>query len=239
MRYECRHTKTETDRYGKNRLRLLVFCLVTAIVFLIIGSASCVTGWNEKPIKETKPTETETETQSTFTTEKSEETMTAPTETTTEVKETKPKQKKSKEKSVKSSEYLFSIDNPDYNYKAQSVYLSDSERIELAHLVMGESGGEGFEGCCLLAQAVRDAMVYRGYGTISEVISGMRYYGYKYETCDDVENAIDYIFVEGNSAVQHRILYMYDCSLCEGEWHETQEFIIQYNTTRFFDSWED
>jgi hypothetical protein len=103
---------------------------------------------------------------------------------------------------------------------------------------MGEAGGEGFEGCCLLAQCVRDAMVYRGYDTIEEVISGMSYYGYKYDTNKDVEDAINYIFENGNSAVQHRILVMYASDLCEGEWHETQNFVYQHNAVRFFDMWE-
>ena len=136
-------------------------------------------------------------------------------------------------------EFLLDTDNVDYNYHGQPLYLSDSERTELAHLIMGEAGGEGFEGCCLLAQCVRDAMVYRGYNTIQEVIDGMTYYGYKYETCEDVENAIDYIFVQGNSAVQHRILVMYASDLCNGSWHETQNFVYQHNFVRFFDMWED
>lgn len=131
--------------------------------------------------------------------------------------------------------FLLAIDNVDPTYQGTTIALSESERTELAHLIMGEAGGEGFEGCCLLAQCVRDAMTYKGYNTISEVISGMNYSGYKYDTCQDVEDAIDYIFVQGNSAVQHRILVMYASDLCEGSWHETQNFIIQHNTVRFFD----
>jgi hypothetical protein len=136
-----------------------------------------------------------------------------------------------------SDEFLLETSNVDNDYHGQPLYVSDSERTELAHLIMGEAGGEGFKGCCLLAQCVRDAMIYRGYSTISEVISGMGYNGYKYDTNKDVEDAINYIFIQGNSAVQHRILVMYASDLCEGEWHETQNFVYQHNAVRFFDMW--
>jgi len=151
--------------------------------------------------------------------------------------ETEPTEEKEIE-TTPTEEFLLETDNVDYNYHGQPLHLSDSQRIELSHLIMGEAGGEGFEGCCLLAQCVRDAMVYRGYDTIEEVISGMSYNGYKYDTNKDVEDAINYIFENGNSAVQHRILVMYASDLCEGEWHETQNFVYQHNAVRFFDMWE-
>ena len=168
----------------------------------------------EKVTKITKPTEIKTQN--------------IKTETTKRIKITNNKN---------NDKFLLTTDNIDVNYKGTSISLSQYERTELAHLIMGEAGGEGFEGCCLLAQCIRDAMVYRGYSTISEVISGMQYYGYINSTNEDVERAIEYIFDEGNSAVQHRILVMYTTNLCSGEWHETQNFVIQYKSVRFFDMW--
>lgn len=219
----------------KLRPTAIVVCLVAIMGLVTLHTLATGNGQTEptkhtSSVKSVKSANKETKETSKIVTEPKEEITTEkltepPTEEPTEMESTE--------------EFLLQTDNVDYNYHGQSVYLSESERVELAHLIMGEAGGEGFEGCCLLAQCVRDAMVYRGYDTISEVISGMSYYGYKYETCDDVEDAIDYIFVQGNSAVQHRILVMYASDLCEGGWHETQNFVYQHNYVRFFDMWKD
>ncbi len=134
--------------------------------------------------------------------------------------------------------YLLPIDNPDYAYTSYPIILSDYDRERLAHLVMGEFGTGGFIGCALIAQSVRDAMVKFGYKSVDEVIVKMRYSGwYAGQPSDFVYEAIDYIFTQGNAAVQHEILVMYASHILYSSWHEAQEFVVQYQTVRFFDYW--
>lgn len=133
-------------------------------------------------------------------------------------------------------EYLLQINNPDYTYSPYPIILSDYDREQLAHLVMGEFSVGGFVGCALIAQSVRDAMVKFGYTSIDEVILKMQYDGwYSGKPSDFAYEAIDFIFTEGNAAVQHRILVMYASNIIYSSWHEAQEFVVQYQTVRFFD----
>ena len=139
-----------------------------------------------------------------------------------EVAETEPKEVK----------YLLDIDNPDPNYTPQSFSLSDSERYQIACVVMGEFGGGGFTGCALIAQSIRDAMAEYGYSA-SSVTSSMGYYGYNGSPNSSSYEAVDWIF-DGNAAVQHRILYMNNSP---GGWHGTQQYILDYQGVWFFDKW--
>lgn len=132
----------------------------------------------------------------------------------------------------KEVEYLLDIDNPDPNYTPQSFSLSDSERYQIACVVMGEFGGGGFTGCALIAQSIRDAMAEYGYSA-SSVTSSMGYYGYNGSPNSNSYEAVDWIF-DGNAAVQHRILYMNNSP---GGWHGTQQYILDYQGVWFFDKW--
>ena len=132
----------------------------------------------------------------------------------------------------KEVEYLLDIDNPDPNYTPQSFSLSDSERYQIACVVMGEFGGGGFTGCALIAQSIRDAMAEYGYSA-SSVTSSMGYYGYNGSPNSSSYEAVDWIF-DGNAAVQHRILYMNNSP---GGWHGTQQYILDYQGVWFFDKW--
>ena len=158
----------------------------------------------------------------------------------TEPQEEKPKNADSQDNEVeevaetepKEVEYLLDIDNPDPNYTPQSFSLSDSERYQIACVVMGEFGGGGFTGCALIAQSIRDAMAEYGYSA-SSVTSSMGYYGYNGDPNSSSYEAVDWIF-DGNAAVQHRILYMNNSP---GSWHGTQQYILDYQGVWFFDKW--
>ena len=158
----------------------------------------------------------------------------------TEPQEEEPKNADSQDNEVeevaedepKEVEYLLDIDNPDPNYTPQSFSLSDSERYQIACVVMGEFGGGGFTGCALIAQSIRDAMAEYGYSA-SSVTSSMGYYGYNGSPNSSSYEAVDWIF-DGNAAVQHRILYMNNSP---GGWHGTQQYILDYQGVWFFDKW--
>lgn len=133
---------------------------------------------------------------------------------------------------------LVQIANPDPEYKGQVVKLSASDRDLLERLVMGEAGGEGFEGAALVAQTLRDHMVYHGYTSVDKLRRDLKYSGsIKKQPNEDVKKAVAFIFDEGGVAVQHKIYYFYAPRYCEGKWHNTQEFILEYGCHRFFCKW--
>lgn len=130
---------------------------------------------------------------------------------------------------------LLDIANPDTDYCGKSVSLTADDRDLLERLVMGEAGDQGFEGAALVAQCIRDTMVYKGISTVAEVRKIYKYSGsIKRKPNQDVLDAVAYIFDEGGYAVRHEVYYFYAPSLCKGKWHETQTFVIEYKDGRFF-----
>ncbi|MDO5124211.1 MAG: hypothetical protein Q4D44_06040 [Eubacteriales bacterium] len=134
--------------------------------------------------------------------------------------------------------YLLNIANPDPNYVSYSISLDSYDRDILEHLVMGEAGGEGFIGAALVAQAIRDTMVTDGYKSVEAVRTSCGYYGSLYNTPNqNVIDAVKFIFDEGGAAVQHTLIYFYAPNICTSGWHESQEFVVEHNSHRFFDRW--
>lgn len=84
------------------------------------------------------------------------------------------------------------------------------------------------------------AIVYDGYTSVSAVIKGMGYVGPTANRSQNAVNAVKYIFDDNNLAVRHRLFYMctkdyYDST--PGNFHSTQNFILQYENVLFFDRW--
>lgn len=139
-------------------------------------------------------------------------------------------------KAIKNPGYLLGVTKPDYKYVSYSVSLTEEDRSVLEHLVMGEAGNQGFVGCALVAQAIRDTMIRDGVPTVEQVRTGYGYCGgLNNNPNQDVLDAIEYIFDQGGAAVQHNLMYFYETRLCSSDWHETQNYVVTYNTTKFFD----
>lgn len=137
-----------------------------------------------------------------------------------------------------SGKYLLDIASPDASYVSYSISLSDYDREILERLVMGEAGGEGFIGCCLVAQAIRDTMILDGYKSVEHLRTSMGYQASLYNTPNqDALDAVSFIFDQGGAAVQHSIVYFYAPALCTSGFHESQEFVVAHNSHRFFDRW--
>ena len=135
--------------------------------------------------------------------------------------------------------YLIAIDEPDYGYATGQVTLSDEDRKLACQIVFGEAGGEGFEGCCLVAQCLKDSMIFLGYNSIKDVQKYCKYDGWKEEYSQEAEAAVNYIFDQNRSAIAHRVLFFYATDLCTSKWHETQNHILTYHNSRFFDMAEE
>lgn len=132
---------------------------------------------------------------------------------------------------------LIAIENPDPNYQGARFSLNATDRETLRHIIMGEAGGEGYLGCCVLAQTIRDNWIRGGYSSAEAVRTGCQYNGWNSGTNTDVEAAIRFVFDEGGNAVQHRLCFMYNPVICRSDWHETQNYILTYGDVRYFDAW--
>lgn len=132
---------------------------------------------------------------------------------------------------------LIAIENPDPNYQGARFSLNAADRETLRHIIMGEAGGEGYLGCCVLAQTIRDNWIRGGYSSAEAVRTGCQYNGWSSYSNADVEAAIRFVFDEGGNAVQHRLCFMYNPVICRSDWHETQNYILTYGDVRYFDAW--
>lgn len=131
--------------------------------------------------------------------------------------------------------WLIDIDNPDYDYNPEPIYLTEDDRYLIAKTVMREFGDGGYDACCLQAQAFRDAMVL-SHASAEYTYKYFQYDAYPLvkEPSPECYEAVDYIF-DGNMAVPHRVLYMYAPEYVTSKWHESQTFVVSYNGVRFFD----
>ena len=133
--------------------------------------------------------------------------------------------------------YLIAIDNPDYSYATGQVVLCEEDKKLACQIVMGEAGGEDFEDCCVVAQCLKDSMVFLGYNSIKEVQKECRYDGFREEYSAKAQAAVEYIFDQNRSAVAHRVLFFYAADLCQSEWHESQYHVLTRRYARYFDMW--
>ena len=130
---------------------------------------------------------------------------------------------------------LVNIENPDKNYQGVKLDVGN-ERELLERIVMGEAGGEGFLGQALVAQCIRDALVYKDIDSVQDVITKMKYSGsLNKKPTEEVKQAVSYIFDEGKNAVQHRILYFYAPKIVKSKFHESQNYIYSHKGHKFFD----
>lgn len=134
--------------------------------------------------------------------------------------------------------YLVAIDNPDYSYYPElQITLSEEDRILACQIVQGEAGGEGYKSCCIVAQCLKDTMISLKYSSIKEVQEKCKYDGWSKEYGEDAIKAVEYIFDQNQSAIAHRVMFFYATDLCASKWHETQNYIVTVNKTRYFDMW--
>ena len=127
----------------------------------------------------------------------------------------------------------------DENYISKPLKVTGKDRDILERLVMGEAGGEGFEGAVLVAQTIRDTMIYKGYNSVESVRKALKYSGsLKRAPNDDVLRAVEYVFDQGGMGVQHKLIYFYAPKMVSSSFHESQKFIVQYGGHKFFSSWD-
>lgn len=136
------------------------------------------------------------------------------------------------------SGYLIALDYPDASYKCPHVELSEENRVLIEKICLAEFGTGGFNGAALIAQSIKNAMVYYGTDNVEALIGKLKFSGRKSSnTSETVREAITYVFDMDLDAVQHRILYKYNPDVMGGpsKFHESKEYVCTYNNVRFFD----
>ena len=112
-------------------------------------------------------------------------------------------------------------------------HLTNYERWVVECIVMGETGGEPYEGQMLVAQCILNACLKDNIQP-SEVKINYKYSGWKENPTKSVKRAVSAVFDLGEKVVDEPILYFYAPSLCKSKWHETQIFVIELGGHRFF-----
>ena len=124
-----------------------------------------------------------------------------------------------------------------------SFYLTDEERRIAESMVAGEAGNQSLFGKQLVAQCIREACQKDGLQP-SEVRTKYQYSGWapEWETNHpekwaEVEQAVQYIFDEGQNAVDDIVLWFYNPSISAGKFHKTQRFVIEEGDHVFVGPW--
>lgn len=128
------------------------------------------------------------------------------------------------------NEFLLSIDEPDPNYTGYKWEIEDRDLVE--RVVTREFGGD-YTGSVLVAQIIRDLMMYENTHKFDDIdekygFSGSSIPDPPQEATQDAKDAVAFVFDEGNSAVQHKIMCYYARDSMYSEWHESQHFIVEY-----------
>lgn len=122
---------------------------------------------------------------------------------------------------------------PDNTTLAPRFYLTDSERDTVERVVMGEAGGESFEGQMLIAQCILNAAEKRGIEP-SEAVVVYSYTKARPAPTQSVKDAVAAVFDRGETVVDELILYFYNPALVRSDFHESQIFVIEEGGHRFF-----
>ena len=143
------------------------------------------------------------------------------------------------------------INTPEVNYKIKEVvistplpsppveqtdwyhYLIKDEFITACKIVMGEAGGESYEGMMAVAQCILAACEIDNL-VPSEVRTEYKYSGWREEYSKQVEEAVLAVFRDGERVCKENIIFFYAPGLCNSAWHETQQYILTIGGHKFF-----
>ena len=110
--------------------------------------------------------------------------------------------------------------------------ITQEDKITLERIVEGEAGGESFEGKCWVATCLRNAMEKDGL-TAEQVRVSYQYSGWKENVSEETESAVAEVFERGNKT-HDSVLWFYVPKWCNSKWHESQQFVAEIGSHRFF-----
>lgn len=122
--------------------------------------------------------------------------------------------------------------------------ITDDDRYVIERIVAGEAGHEPLLGKKAVAQCILNAMEQDGL-TASEVRKTYQYSGWMRENFPtnypedwiEVQQAIWCVFDNGEKVTEENILWFYAPKYSEGNWHNTQKFVVEISNHRFYAPW--
>ena len=137
------------------------------------------------------------------------------------------------------------IDKPEIEYYKSPIYLTEDDRWFIECVVAGECAYEPYEGKLAVAQCYFDAMIKDGL-TAREVKEVYQYAGWNSDLDKqdrkmyiEVMEAVHDIFDVGQFVTEKPILFFYAPSLCDSQWHESQNYAMTIGGHKFFYADED
>lgn len=118
------------------------------------------------------------------------------------------------------------------NFEPDRYDITTEDKITLERIVEGEAGGESFEGKCWVATCLRNAMEKDGL-TADQVRVSYQYSGWKENVSEETERAVAEVFERGNKT-NDSVLWFYAPKWCNSKWHESQQFVAEIGSHRFF-----
>lgn len=111
--------------------------------------------------------------------------------------------------------------------------LTEDERDLVARVVMGEAGGEDYDGQRLVAQCILNAAILDGIRP-TEVVELYQYTPARPGPSESVLEAVSAVFDRHDVVTDELILWFYAPALCTSDWHESQRFVLECGGHRFF-----
>lgn len=202
---------------------LMLFVLVMTVFLLLI--ISLAKEQNRKQVEKLESTEIETEIlNDTILVAEASEIVIEPRKAVM-VKEYAPE---TKEVAKPILEQMEAVAEPEPTF-----YLTEEERTIVECMVMGEAGGEPYDGKVLVAQCILNACLKDDIQP-SEVRRAYKYSGYNTDVSDSVKQAVVDVFDNGEFVTDEPILYFYAWKRGYKSWHESQDFVIEVGGHRFF-----
>ena len=124
-------------------------------------------------------------------------------------------------------------------------YITNEDRNIVQYIVAGEAKGESLLGKMAVAQCILNAMKQDGL-TASEVHEIYQYSGWDDElqylnpkAWEEVCYAVWCVFDNGEVVTQENILWFYNPNKAQGNFHNTQKFVLEIGNHRFYAPWEE
>ena len=114
--------------------------------------------------------------------------------------------------------------------------LSYNEYTELCKVVMGESGGEPYEGQLAVAQCILNTCRIEGKRPL-EVVRDNHYTVWRPEPSESVQDAVIEVFSDGHKVLDKRVTIFYAPALMKNHWsqdHESQIYFCTIGGHKFF-----
>ncbi len=111
--------------------------------------------------------------------------------------------------------------------------LTDEERDLIERVLSAECRGEPYEGQVAVAQCLLNACLKHDIRP-AEAIVKYKYTKHREEPTASIRRAVAAVFDRGEGVTDEPILYFYNPAIGCGDFHETQDFVLEIQNHRFF-----